>query len=106
MRSVLVYLLYLPMSISFEPALRADGTPDPESYIPTPGPFRLGIILTMFFVFLLYVVQQWTKHIEPRLGALTAALERFSRSWGKSATWTSKEKDEMLPIASVRELNI
>lgn len=106
MRSVLVYLLYLPMSIGFEPALRADGTPDPESYIPTPGPFRLGIILTMFFVFLLYVAQQWTKHIEPRMGALTAALERFSRSWGKNATWTSKEKDEMLPIASVRELNI
>ncbi|KAJ9488796.1 hypothetical protein VN97_g4487 [Penicillium thymicola] len=106
MRSVLVYLLYFPMSLGFEPALRADGTPDPESYIPTPGPFRLGIILTMFFVFLLYVVQQWTKHIEPRMSALTAVLERFSRSWGKNATWTSKEKDEMLPIASVRELNI
>ncbi|KAJ5511634.1 Acyltransferase 3 [Penicillium expansum] len=84
----------------------SDGTPDPESYIPTPGPFRLAIILSMFFVFLLYVVQQWTRYIEPKMGALTAALERFSRSWGKNATWTSKEKDDMLPITSVREVNI
>ncbi|KAG0153456.1 hypothetical protein PDIDSM_2108 [Penicillium digitatum] len=106
MRSVLVYLLYLPMAIGFEPTLRADGTPDPESYIPTPSPLRLVIILLMFFVFLLYVVQQWTKHIEPRMGALTAVLERFSRSWGKNVAWTSKEKDEMLPITSVREVNI
>lgn len=106
MRSVLVYLLYLPMAIGFEPALRADGTPDPESYIPTPSPFRLGFILVVFFMFLLYVVQQWSKHIEPKMGALTAALERFSRSWGKSAAWTLKEKGETLPIASVRELNV
>ncbi|KAJ5837456.1 uncharacterized protein N7525_002644 [Penicillium rubens] len=105
MRSVLVYLLYLPMAIGFEPVLRADGTPDPESYISTPSPFRLGVILVMFFAFLLYVVQQWAKHIEPKMGALTAALERFSRSWGKNAVWTSKEKDEMLPVASVRELS-
>ena len=106
MRSVLVYMLYLPMAIVFEPALRADGTPDPDSYIPTPSPFRLGVILIVFFAFLLYVVQQWTKHIEPKMGALTAALEKFSRSWGKSAAWTSKEKSETLPIASVREINI
>ncbi|CAG8908401.1 unnamed protein product [Penicillium egyptiacum] len=106
MRSVLVYLLYLPMAIGFEPALRADGTPDPDSYIPTPSPFRLGVILVIFFAFLLYVVQQWAKHIEPKMGALTAALDRFSRSWGKNEVWPSKRKDEMLPIASVRELNI
>ncbi|KXG46458.1 Acyltransferase 3 [Penicillium griseofulvum] len=106
MRSVLVYLVYLPMTFGFEPTLKADGTPDPESYIPTPNIFRLGVVLVIFFVFLLYVVQQWTKHIEPKMGALTAALEKFSRSWGKNAAWTSKEKGEMLPIASVRELNM
>ncbi|KAJ5360804.1 Acyltransferase 3 [Penicillium concentricum] len=106
MRSVLVYLVYLPMSFDFEPSLKADGTPDPESYIPTPNSFRLGVILIIFFAFLLYVVQQWTKHIEPKMGALTAAFEKFSRSWGKNSAWTSKEKDEILPITSVRELNM
>ncbi|KAJ5950317.1 uncharacterized protein N7479_008730 [Penicillium vulpinum] len=106
MRSVLVYLVYLPMSIGFQPTVKADGTLDPESYIPTPGSFRLGVILTIFFAFLLYVVQQWTNHIEPKMGALTAAFENFSRSWGKSTAWSSKEKDEILPITSVRELNM
>ncbi|KAJ5561749.1 hypothetical protein N7535_003790 [Penicillium sp. DV-2018c] len=103
MRSVLVYIIYLPMSVGFTPAVRADGTPDPESYIPTPNPLRLGIALVAFFVFLLYVVQQWAKHVEPRLGAATAAFERFSRSWGRSTMWSRKQKVEILPIASVNE---
>jgi hypothetical protein len=105
MRSVLVYLVYLPMTIGFKPALGADGMPDPESYIPTPNPFRLGVILIIFFVFLLYVVQQWTVHVEPKMGALTAEFEKFSRSWGKTAMWTSKEKDGILPISSVKEVS-
>lgn len=106
MRSVLVYLVYFPMSIGFKPALGADGMPNPESYIPTPSPFRLGVILVMFFVFLLYIAQQWTKHVEPKMGALTAALDKFSRSFGNTATWNSKEKNDLLPIASVKEMSV
>ncbi|KAJ5793683.1 hypothetical protein N7457_000282 [Penicillium paradoxum] len=106
MRSVLVYLLYLPMSLDFEPSYRADGTPDPASYIPTPNSFRLGIVLVVFFAFLLFVVQQWAKHVEPRIGAFTASFERFSRSWGKTAMWSPKEKDETLPTTTVKELYV
>jgi peptidoglycan/LPS O-acetylase OafA/YrhL len=101
MRSVLVYLLYLPMSVGFNPAVRADGTPDPESYIPTPSPLRLAVILVIFFAFLLYVVQQWAKHVEPRIGGITAAFERFSRSWGRSTMWSPKQKAEILPIKEI-----
>jgi hypothetical protein len=105
MRSVLVYLLYLPTAIGFKPTLGADGMPDPESYIPTPNPFRLVVILIIFFVFLLYIVHQWTLRVEPKMGDLTAAFERFSRSWGNTGNWTSKERDGVLPIASVKEVS-
>ncbi|KAJ5135572.1 uncharacterized protein N7515_004850 [Penicillium bovifimosum] len=103
MRSVLVYLLYLPMSVGFAPAVRADGTPDPESYIPTPNPLRLVVTLVIFFAFLLYVSRQWARHVEPRTGAATAAFEWFSRSWGRSTMWSPKQKAEILPLSSVNE---
>lgn len=106
MRSVLVYLLYLPLSLQWKSEIRADGTPNPASYIPTPGPLRLGIILVVFFGFLLYVVQQWIKYVEPKIGALTVTFERFSRSWGKTTTWSSKENEGILPIASVKEVDV
>lgn len=54
MRSVLVYLLYWPMSLGLKPALLVDGTPNPESYIPTPNIFRLGgyfeLVLCIFTI--------------------------------------------------------
>lgn len=98
MRSVLVYLLYLPMSFSFKPSLLADGTPDPDSYIPTPNNFRLGVILSLFFAFLLYVVRLWSIHVEPKMGASTHSLERFSRSWGFLQKHSDREQD-LLPIS-------
>lgn len=105
MRSVLVHLLYLPMSLRFQPSRRADGTLDPESYIPTPSSSRLVVVLVVFFAFLLYVVQQWATHVEPRIGALTSAFEKFSRSWGRSGLWSPKEKDETLPIIAIKKLD-
>jgi peptidoglycan/LPS O-acetylase OafA/YrhL len=104
MRSVLVYLVYLPMSIGFKPNLRPDGTFDPESYIPTPNPFRLGVILVIFFAFLLYVVQQWTIYVEPKMAALTDAFERFSRSWGKNGMWAIRNNGALLPLNSAKEI--
>jgi peptidoglycan/LPS O-acetylase OafA/YrhL len=104
MRSVLVYLVYLPMSIGFKPGLRPDGTSDPESYICTPNPFRLGVILVIFFAFLLYVVQQWTIYVEPKMAALTDAFERFSRSWGKNGMWAVRENSALLPLNSAKEM--
>jgi peptidoglycan/LPS O-acetylase OafA/YrhL len=104
MRSVLVYLVYLPMSIGFKPSLRPDGTFDPESYISTPNPFRLGVILVIFFAFLLYVVHQWTIYVEPKMAALTDAFEGFSRSWGKNGMWAVRENSALLPLNSAKEM--
>ncbi|KAJ5749214.1 uncharacterized protein N7511_010910 [Penicillium nucicola] len=104
MRSVLVYLVYLPMSIGFKPSLLSDGTVNPESYIPTPSPFRLAVILVIFFVFLLYVVQQWTKYVEPKMAALTNAFEKFSRLWGKNGTWAFRGNGTLLPVNSNKEI--
>lgn len=107
MRSVLVSLLYLPMSFGFEPALQADGTPDPASYIPTPNIFRLGVILVLFFSFLLYIVRLWTIHVEPKMGAATYSLERFSRSWGYMRTRSGEHgpREGLLPISIAKKAN-
>jgi hypothetical protein len=59
----------------------------------------------LFFIFLLSVAQHWTKHVEPRMAALTAVFDRFSRSWGRDGRWPLKEKDGILPIASGKELS-
>ncbi|OQD89667.1 hypothetical protein PENANT_c002G01155 [Penicillium antarcticum] len=104
MRSVLVYLVYLPMSIGFKPSLLADGTVNPESYIPKPSPLRLTVVLVIFFAFLLYVVQQWTRYVEPKMAALTDAFEKFSRSWGKNGRWAVKENGSLLPVNSAKEI--
>ena len=103
MRSVLVYLLYFPMSIGFKPTMRADGSPEPESYIPTPNSIRLGITLAIFFAFLLYVVRLWAIHVEPKMGAATDAFERFSRSWGKTPVGRCKLDEELLPLTIAKK---
>ncbi|KAJ5590693.1 hypothetical protein N7450_004665 [Penicillium hetheringtonii] len=105
MRSVLVYLLYLPMSFGFKPARLADGTPDPESYIPTPNACRLVVILCLFFSFLLYVVRLWSIHVEPKLGTATQSLERFSRSWGHARIHSSKEQG-LLPLSIPKKSDV
>lgn len=102
MRSVLVYLLYWPMSLGFRPALLADGTTNPESYIPTPKIFRLGVILSLFFAFLLFVVRLWSIHVEPKMGAATNSLERVSRSWGNLRISPGKEHG-LLPISIAKQ---
>jgi peptidoglycan/LPS O-acetylase OafA/YrhL len=104
MRSVLVYLVYFPMSIGFKPRLRPDGTFDPESYIPTPNSFRLALVLVIFVAFLLYVVQQWTRYVEPKMAALTNSFEIFSRSWGKNGMWALRENRALLPLNSTKEV--
>ncbi|KAJ5887820.1 hypothetical protein N7495_007861 [Penicillium taxi] len=98
MRSVLVYLLYFPMSIGFKPAMQTDGTPDPESYIHTPNTLRLGILMTVFFMFLLYVVRLWAIHVEPKMAAATDSFERFSRWWGNSRS----RHEDILPVAYIK----
>ncbi|KAJ5988941.1 Acyltransferase 3 [Penicillium waksmanii] len=102
MRSVLVYLLYWPMSLGFMPALLADGTPNPESYIPTPNTFRLRVILSLFFAFLLFIVRLWSIHIEPKMGAATNYLERVSRSWGNIRDFLGKGHG-LLPISIFKQ---
>jgi peptidoglycan/LPS O-acetylase OafA/YrhL len=104
MRSVLVYLVYFPMSIGFKPRLRPDGTFDPESYISTPNSFRLALVLVIFVAFLLYVVQQWTRYVEPKMAALTNSFEIFSRSWGKNGMWALRENGALLPLNSTKEV--
>lgn len=102
MRSVLVYLLYWPMSPGFKPALLVDGTPNPDSYIPTPNVFRLWVILSLLFTFLLFVVHLWSIHVEPKMGAATNSLERVSRSWGNMPNFPGKEHG-LLPISIAKQ---
>jgi peptidoglycan/LPS O-acetylase OafA/YrhL len=98
MRSVLVYLLYFPTSIGFGLVAREDGTANPETYIPTPHACRLGIILTIFFTFLLYVAQLWKIYVEPKMGAATNSFERFSRSWGEMPNQQLQQEHDLLPL--------
>lgn len=101
MRSVLVYLLYFPMSFGFDPARLADGTPDPNSYIPTPNTCRLVVILGLFFAFLLYVARLWSIHVEPKMGAATQSLEKFSRSWGHPG-----KEQGLLPLSRPKKSDV
>lgn len=84
MRSIMTYMLYLPGGFTFQPALKDDGTPDPESYIPNPGFFRLCVTLPVFVAILLSLVKMWAAKVEPRLGAAADAFESFARSWGRA----------------------
>jgi hypothetical protein len=102
MRSVLVYLFYWPMSLGFKLVLLADGTPNPDSFIPTPNIFRLWVILSLFFSFLLFIVRLWSIHVEPKTGAAIIYLERVSRSWGNMPNFPGEEHG-LLPISIAKQ---
>jgi hypothetical protein len=100
MRSVMTYMLFWPASWIFEPGLRPDGTPDPESLMPVPNFWVLCVVLPLFLVALLLIVNLWAIKVEPHLGAAADRFENFARTWKpKDILDSPQENGTLLPFA-------
>ena len=77
MRSVLATMTFFPVWLHFSPR-NEKGDPDPKQLIPLPRPLAFVLILPLFWTFLLWVVQQWAKNVEPVFAEATKRFEDFA----------------------------
>lgn len=95
MRSVLAIITFFPIWLHFDPRDET-GNPDLEKLMPLPRSLSFLFILPLFWIFLLAVVHQWAKRVEPLFATATKKLEDFA--YGEGATAVT-----VLPIQTPRE---
>lgn len=90
MRSVLAWLVYLPMTGEWGITEEGGAPWSVTEYIPEPPSLVLALILPVFWAFLLLVVHLWSIKVEPKFAVATKWMEDLA---------LGKKSNDGLPIA-------